>query len=104
MKKVVILLTLILAVLLFCWDWERENRSGQHPLASTWSTPKVISTGVANAKRPVLKLIPSNPGKLMVSSFSMQSNVTTAIDPLLYGVSRLESTWSTPALVCKAQV
>ena len=101
MKKVVILLTLILAVISLALGLGKGKIvSATSPLASeAWSTPKVISTGVANAKRAVLKADPSNPGKLMVLFISMQSNDTTAIDPYFTVSQDFGVNWSTPALV-----
>jgi len=66
--------------------------------AANWTTAKVISTGVANAKRPVIQAAPNQAGRIMTVFVSQQAD-NTPLDPYYTISNDFGATWTTPAPV-----
>lgn len=100
MKKAAVLLTLVLTLFLLALSLGKHTAVAETavPNSNTWSVPKIISTGITNAKRPVIQADPNQPGKVMVL-FISQSPLNTPLDPY-YTVSQNNGvTWTAPTAV-----
>lgn len=100
MKKAVVLLTFVLTLFLLVLSQGKHTAVAETavPNSNTWSTPKMISTGITNAKRPVIQADPNQPGKVMVF-FISQSPLNVALDPY-YTISQNNgATWTAPTAV-----
>ncbi|MBP6473239.1 MAG: hypothetical protein KBE23_10870 [Chloroflexi bacterium] len=100
MKKAVVFLIFVLTGFLLAVSLGRETAVAETavPVGNTWSTPKVISTGITNAKRPVIQADPNQPGKIMVLFISQAAN-NTPIDPFYTVSQNYGTTWTTPAAI-----
>ncbi|MCB8985032.1 MAG: hypothetical protein H6659_14465 [Ardenticatenaceae bacterium] len=105
MKKTVGLLLVVVIGALWALAWREQTAVAETavPDADTWSSPKVISTGITNAKRPVIKADPNTPGKVMVVFISQQIN-NTPIDPYYTLSTNYGVNWTTPSPIHQSGV
>lgn len=70
-----------------------------------WSNPLLVSPGINNAKRPVVKADPSQPGRLMILFISHNSNtLARALNPYFTVSTNNGQSWSTPAPIHNSPV
>ncbi len=105
MKKAIGLLLVVIASTLVVLAFQEHTAVAETavPTGDTWSAPKVISTGIANAKRPVIKADPNTPGRVMAMFISQEIN-NTPIDPYYTVSTDHGANWTTPSPIHQSGV
>jgi hypothetical protein len=73
--------------------------------APGWTTPQMVSPTIPNAKRPVMKADPSQPGRLMILFVSHNSDtLARALNPYYTVSTDNGQSWSAPAAIRQSPV